>query len=81
MRSNFSHLLPCNPSDDYKEQRRNRQKELARKYIMSDEVDQAVLEELNRLCKPIYLYIYSGYHIKHPKMDKDDYLNKRYITM
>ena len=68
-------------SDDYKEQRRNRQKELARKYIMSDEVDQAVLEELNRLCKPIYLYIYSGYHIKLPHMDKDDYLLLGYITL
>ena len=68
-------------SDDYKEQRRNRQKELARKYIMSDEVDQVALEELNRLCKPIYLYIYSGYHIKLPHIDKDDYILMGYITL
>jgi len=68
-------------SDDYKEQRRNRQKELARKYTLSDEVDEVTLEELNRLCKPIYLYIYSGYHIKLPHMDKDDYLLLGYITL
>lgn len=63
------------------EQKKIRQKELARQYISSDEVDQDVLEELNRLCKPIYLYIYNGYHIKLPHMDRDDYLLIGYITL
>ena len=63
------------------QQKRIRQMELARQYISSDEVDQAVLEELNRLCKPIYLYIYSGYHIRLPHMDKEDYLLLGYITL
>ena len=63
------------------EQKKIRQKELARKYIMSDEVDQTTLEELNHLCKPIYLYIYGGYHIRLPHMDRDDYLLIGYITL
>ena len=38
-----------------------KERELARKYIESEEPDERVLEELNRLCKSIYLYLYHSY--------------------
>ena len=38
-----------------------KRKILARKYIESEVPDEMVLEELNRLCKPLYLFIYNGY--------------------
>ena len=38
-----------------------KRKILARKYIESELPDEMVLEELNRLCKPLYLFIYNGY--------------------
>ena len=58
-----------------------KERELARKYIESEEPDERVLEELNRLCKSIYLYLYHSYQIKIPQMDKDDYLLIVYVTL
>lgn len=60
---------------------REKEKELARKYIESESPDEKILEELNSLCKPIYLYIYNGYHLKIPSMSVDDYLMIGYLTL
>lgn len=60
---------------------REKEKTLARKYIESELPDEETLEELNRLCRPMYLYLYNGYHLKIPQLGVDDYLAIGYVTL
>ena len=56
-------------------------RKLVQRYIKSEETDETVLDELNRLCIPIYMYIYRGFSIKLPHLDKEDYKLMGYITL
>ena len=58
-----------------------KRKELARKYIESEGVNEPVLEELNRLMKPLYYYCIGDYYKSLPLNDIDDFYQIGYVTL
>ena len=58
-----------------------KRKELARKYIESEGVNEPVLEELNRLMKPLYYYCIGDYYKSLPLNDIDDFTTGEYVIV
>ena len=58
-----------------------KRRELARKYIESEGINEPVLEELNRLMKPLYYYCIGDYYKSLPLNDLDDFYQIGYVTL